>query len=77
MLMFTEDTVSSQVYLNILQNDSVPFILGYVVVMNAAWFQWGGMTPSYTQYFVGFFNNIEKQCSQTDFLILIAEFKTM
>jgi hypothetical protein len=34
--MFTEDTASSLVYLNILQNDFVPFLLGYAVVTDAA-----------------------------------------
>jgi hypothetical protein len=38
MLMFTEDAASSKVYLNILQNDFIPFLLDYIA-MDADWFQ--------------------------------------
>jgi hypothetical protein len=66
--VFTEDAVSSLVYINVLQNDFIQCLIGYSVHINKAWFQQDGARP-HTASTVGFFK--ETVFSGTDFLMFM------
>jgi hypothetical protein len=56
--VFIDDTATSDVYLSLLSDEFVPFLMGYGISMNLAWCQQGGARPHTSNAVLGFLHDV-------------------